>query len=111
MPSHLPGDRRGTADAADQARAEPLSQAAGHLGRATAHYSQALTPVVTLSKSGAQPALQKQLDDVRFSLIVRRAGALLALSEARSCLARSCPAGEHPVPAPPPSTQRPARLR
>ncbi|WP_188278870.1 hypothetical protein [Streptomyces sp. CBMA152] len=42
--------------------AETLAQSAGHLGRAIAHYTQALTPLVCLATPGAQDTLQKQLD-------------------------------------------------
>ncbi|MFJ8112350.1 hypothetical protein, partial [Streptomyces sp. NPDC096132] len=62
------------ADAADQARAEPFSRAAGHIGRATAHYAQAVAPVPALCRSGAQQTLQKQLDaiDIHDRLRVHR---------------------------------------
>ncbi|WP_051814337.1 hypothetical protein RFN58_34225 [Streptomyces iakyrus] len=95
------------ADAADQARAEPLSQAAGHLGRATAHYAQALALVVTLCKSSAHTTLQKRLDaiDVHRHLGAHRADAFRALSDARRYLTEPRPAGGDTAPTPPPAQQ------
>lgn len=100
------------ADAADQARAEPLSQAAGHLGRATAHYAQALAPVVTLCKSGTQTTLQKRLDEINVHshLRVHLADGFRALSDARRYLTEPQTASGHTVPTPLPARQ-PTRRR
>ncbi|OAR21872.1 hypothetical protein A8W25_30820, partial [Streptomyces sp. ERV7] len=44
--------------------AKALSQAAGHIGRAIAHYTQALTPLITLTQQQPHPTLQHQLDAI-----------------------------------------------
>ncbi|MEV0957029.1 hypothetical protein AB0I97_14275 [Streptomyces sp. NPDC049951] len=43
--------------------AEILGMTAGHLGRAIAHYTQALTPLITLTTTG-QHTLQHKLDSL-----------------------------------------------
>ncbi|ALO97719.1 hypothetical protein [Streptomyces griseosporeus] len=100
------------ADAADLARVEPLSRAAAHLGRATAHYTLVLAPVVALSKSDAQSTLQKQLDtiDMHSQISVHVHETLRALSDGRASLTTPQPPGGLAVPAPLPD-QRAARLR
>jgi hypothetical protein len=101
------------AEAADQARVVPLSRAAAHLGRATAHYTLVLAPIVTLSKPDAQSTLQKQLDalDMRRHLSVHVHETLRALSDARTCLTTPQPPSGLAVPAPPLPGQQAARLR
>lgn len=95
------------------AQAEPFSQAAGHLGRATAHYAQALAPVLVLCTSGAQSTPRQPLDtlDLHSRLRVHLAGAVSALSEARRYLTPQRPADGHTVPTPPPPAHKPPRLR
>lgn len=68
--------------------AEALGQTTGHLGRAIAHYAQALSPLVTLAQPGAQATLQKQLDaiDQHSRLRVHLDDAGQALAAARACL-------------------------
>ncbi|MFF8447678.1 hypothetical protein ACF06Q_08255 [Streptomyces leeuwenhoekii] len=102
------------ADAADRAQVEPLSRAAAHLGRATAHYTQALAPALALSKTAAPSTLQAQLDliDARSQLTKHVHEALRALSDARTCLTGPHPSGQAvpavppPVPTPPSSRAR-----
>ncbi|MCX4884682.1 hypothetical protein [Streptomyces sp. NBC_00847] len=68
--------------------AEALGHTTGHLGRAIAHYTQALSPLVTLARPGAQATLQKQLDaiDQHSRLRVYLDDAGRALAAARACL-------------------------
>ncbi|WP_371551337.1 hypothetical protein OG266_38240 [Streptomyces sp. NBC_00554] len=68
--------------------AQTLGQTAAHLGRAIAHYTQALSPLVTLAQPGAQATLQKQLDaiDQHSRLRVHLDDAGKALAAARACL-------------------------
>ncbi|MGW2721051.1 hypothetical protein [Streptomyces sp. NPDC001492] len=68
--------------------AEALGQTTGHLGRAIAHYTQALAPLVALARPGAQTTLQKQLDAVGLHsrLRVHLDDADQALAVARACL-------------------------
>ncbi|MER6566954.1 hypothetical protein ABT288_12345 [Streptomyces sp. NPDC001093] len=101
------------ADAADQARVEPLSRAAAHLGRATAHYTLVLAPIVALSKPDAQSTLQKQTDavDMHIKLSAHVHETLRALSDARACLTTPQPTGGVAVPTPPLPGQQAARLR
>ncbi|AVH55692.1 MULTISPECIES: hypothetical protein [Streptomyces] len=68
--------------------AENLSQTAAHVGRAIAHYTQALAPLVTLAQPGSQATLQKQLDaiDLHSRLRVHLDDAGRAMAEARACL-------------------------
>ncbi|KMS74093.1 hypothetical protein ACM01_15840 [Streptomyces viridochromogenes] len=97
------------ASAAEQARVEPLSRAAAHLGRATAHYTLILAPAIALSRVGAQTTLQKQLDSIDIHVYFH--DALRALSDARTCLTvPHLPSGQA-IPAPPPSSQQANRLR
>ncbi|WP_326740368.1 hypothetical protein [Streptomyces sp. NBC_01022] len=42
--------------------AATMSQTAGHLGQAIAHYTQALTPLVALTTRGTQNTIQEQID-------------------------------------------------
>ncbi|MFZ4190539.1 hypothetical protein [Streptomyces pseudogriseolus] len=100
------------ADAANLARVEPLSRATAHLGRATAHYTLVLAPVVAMSKPDAQSTLQKQLDtiDMHSQISVHVHETLRALSDARASLTTPQPPSGLTVPAPLPD-QRAARLR
>ncbi|MFJ4688858.1 hypothetical protein [Streptomyces sp. NPDC088789] len=95
------------ADAAAQARVEPLSRAAAHLGRATAHYTLASAPAVALTKTDAQatPAKQPDTTEVRSPLSRYVHDALGALSNARACLTEPQQPSKHTVPTPPPSRQ------
>lgn len=104
------------ADPADQARVEPLSRAAAHFGRATAHYTLALAPALALSKPNAPSTLHNRLDGLHaHSQLTRHFNdALHALSDARTCLVtphpasgQATPAVPPPVPAPPASKARP----
>ncbi|WP_371632220.1 hypothetical protein OG693_04555 [Streptomyces sp. NBC_01259] len=65
--------------------AATLGQTSGHLGQAIAHYTHALTPLVT---HGTQNTLQKQLDAIEDHSLLRlhlHDGAE-ALTAARACL-------------------------
>ncbi|MFI9423419.1 hypothetical protein ACIG54_07610 [Streptomyces achromogenes] len=97
------------ADPADQERVEPLARAAAHLGRATAHYTLALAPVIALSKSDAPSTPNKQLDaiDALSQLTKQVHDALPALSDARTCLSTPLPPGGQAAPAAPPSVPAP----
>ncbi|WP_326759184.1 hypothetical protein OHB35_15530 [Streptomyces phaeochromogenes] len=92
--------------------AEALGQTAGHLGRAIAHYTQALSPLVTLSRPGAQATLQKQLDaiDQHGRLRVRLDDAGQALAATRVCLGvpgrPATPSTTASVPVPAPTVRR-----
>lgn len=68
--------------------AKALGQATGHLGRAIAHYTQALAPLVPLAQPGAKDTLQNQLDalDHHSRLRVHLDDAGVALEAARACL-------------------------
>ncbi|MEV6807788.1 hypothetical protein [Streptomyces sp. NPDC051132] len=105
------------ADPADQARVEPLSRTAAHLGRATARYTLALAPSLTLhlSDPDAPSTPHSQLDrlDAHSRLVRHAHGALLALSHARTCLTTPLPPGGQttpavlpPVPSPPAAKPR-----
>ncbi|WP_208885227.1 hypothetical protein [Streptomyces sp. PBH53] len=103
------------ADPADQARVEPLSRAAAHFGRATAHYTLALAPVLALSKPDLRSTRHHQLDalDAHSRLTRHVHDALHALSDARTCLVtphpasvQAAPAVSPPVPALPASKAR-----
>ncbi|MFF7174718.1 hypothetical protein [Streptomyces pseudovenezuelae] len=73
-------------------RAEALGQTTGHLGRAIAHYTQALAPLITLAQPRAQATLQKQLDAIgqHSRLRVHLDDAGQALAAARACLGAPC---------------------
>ncbi|MFE3184277.1 hypothetical protein ACFXKR_25920 [Streptomyces violascens] len=87
--------------------ADTLGQAAGHLGRAIAHYTQALTPRVPLAQPGAKDTLQRQLDalDHHSRLRVHLDDAGVALEAARACLDMP-----HRAPAASPSATAPVSL-
>ncbi|MFD9793354.1 hypothetical protein ACFWXK_20675 [Streptomyces sp. NPDC059070] len=76
---------------------EALGQAAGHIGRAIAHYTQALSPLITLSQQ-PRSTLADQVDgiDETSTLYAHLAHARQALAEARASL--SAP-HEHGTPA------------
>ncbi|MCC2276236.1 hypothetical protein LKL35_12550 [Streptomyces sp. ET3-23] len=69
--------------------ADALAQAASHIGRAVAHYTQALAPLVALAKPGAQDTIQKKFHaiDHHSRLRVHLDDAGQALAAARACLA------------------------
>ncbi|MFD5111672.1 hypothetical protein ACFWNG_05045 [Streptomyces sp. NPDC058391] len=81
---------------------ETLGQSVGHLGRAVAHYTQALAPLITLT-TGSQDTLQQKLDalDHHSRLRVHLDDAGRALAAARTAL-------EVPQPPAVPSTSAPA---
>ncbi|MGW8697617.1 hypothetical protein ACWGOK_11940 [Streptomyces eurythermus] len=95
------------ADPADQERVEPLGRAAAHLGRATAHCTLALAPVIALSKSDVRSAKQLDVFDALSQLTKQVHDALLALSDARTCLTTPLPPGGQAAPAAPPSVPAP----
>ncbi|MFI5795887.1 hypothetical protein [Streptomyces sp. NPDC051677] len=86
--------------------AETLSQTAGHVGRAVAHYTLALTPLAARAKPGARASLDWQLDaiDRHRDLHVHLSHAHQALDEARASLTGLNPAPESNVSTPPPPT-------
>ncbi|MEU3529128.1 hypothetical protein AB0E62_35625 [Streptomyces sp. NPDC038707] len=101
------------AEPADQARVEPLSRTAAHLGRATAHYTLALAPSLTLHLSDPDTPSTPDRLDAHSRLIRHAGGALLALSYARTCLTTPLPPGGQttpavlpPVPSPPAAKPR-----
>lgn len=83
---------------------ETLGASAGHLGQAIAHYTQALTPLITLTTT-AQDTLQQKLDslDQHSRLRVHLDDADRALAAARTALEVPRPpaAASAPAPAPP----------
>ncbi|WP_406439150.1 hypothetical protein OHB14_51365 [Streptomyces sp. NBC_01613] len=91
--------------------AENLSRTAAHVGRAIAHYAQALAPLVSLAQPRSQAMLQKQLDaiDLHSRLRVHLDDAGRALAEARVCLRprrSTTPAANATVPVPTPTARR-----
>ncbi|MER7728508.1 hypothetical protein [Streptomyces sp. NPDC096323] len=68
--------------------AAALGQTSEHLGRAVAHYTQALTPLVTLATRGSQVPLSQQLDGIEEHrrLRVHLHDGAQALAAARDCL-------------------------
>ncbi|MFB4420742.1 hypothetical protein C5F59_006570 [Streptomyces sp. QL37] len=84
--------------------AEILGTAAGHLGRAIALYTQALTPLVTLTTTG-QHTLQHKLDslDHHSRLLAHLDDAGRALTAARTALEAPQPPAAPSAPAPAPS--------
>ncbi|MET8921631.1 hypothetical protein ABZW26_04370 [Streptomyces sp. NPDC004623] len=84
--------------------AEILGTAAGHLGRAIAHYTQALTPLVTLTTT-VQHTLQHKLDslDHHSRLLAHLDDAGRALTAARTALEAPQPPAAPSAPAPAPS--------
>ncbi|MFI2204799.1 hypothetical protein ACH47Z_29225 [Streptomyces sp. NPDC020192] len=92
--------------------ADTLSQTAIHLGRATAHYTQAVGPVVTLNKPGTQATIQRQFHaiDAHSRLRLHLDDAARALSAAQSSLTAPRTASGRTAPAPPPG-QRARRIR
>ncbi|MFF5438883.1 hypothetical protein [Streptomyces achromogenes] len=99
------------ADPADQV--EPLCRAAAHLGRATAHYTLALSPVLALSKPDARSTVHKQLDAIEaLSRLTKQVhDALLALSDARTCMTTPLPPGGQAPPAVPPPVPAPSAAK
>lgn len=91
--------------------AEALGQSAGHLGRAVAHYTQALAPLITLT-TGTQDTLQHKLDalDHHSSLRVHLGDAGKALAAARTALeipqTPSVPSAPAPMPPHTPAAHR-----
>ncbi|GAA4010062.1 hypothetical protein [Streptomyces plumbiresistens] len=91
--------------------AENLSQTAARVGRAIAHYTQALAPLVSLAQPGSQATLQQQLDaiDLHSRLRIHLDDAGRALAEARVCLRprrSTTPAATATVPVPAPTARR-----
>lgn len=86
--------------------AEPLGESAGHVGRAIAHYTQALAPLITLATT-AQDTLQQKLDslDHHSRLRIHLDDARRALAAARTALEvpRTPAAASAPTPAPLPA--------
>ncbi|WWM28087.1 hypothetical protein QBW33_31065 [Streptomyces sp. B21-104] len=84
--------------------AEILGRTAGHLGRAIAHYTQALTPLITLTTTG-QHTLQHKLDslDHHSRLLAHLDDAGRALTAARTALEAPQPPAAPSAPAPAPS--------
>ncbi|MER5826164.1 hypothetical protein ABT086_28860 [Streptomyces mirabilis] len=92
--------------------AQALGQTTGHLGRAIAHYTQALAPLIALAKPGTQATLQKQLDAIEqhSRLRVHLDDAGKALAAARACLGvlrrPATPSTTTAVPVPAPTVRR-----
>ena len=88
---------------ADLPPAETLGASTGHLGRAVAHYTQALAPLITLTTT-AQDTLQQKLDslDHHSRLRIHLDDADRALTAARTALEVPRPpaASNGPAPAP-----------
>ena len=87
--------------------AETLSQTAGHVGRAVAHYTLALTPLAARAKPGARASLDWQLDaiDRHRDLHAHLSHAHQALDEARASLTGpNPPPGSQGSTPPPPTT-------
>ncbi|WP_413100249.1 XF1762 family protein [Streptomyces sp. Inha503] len=91
--------------------AETLGTSAGHLGRAIAHYTQALAPLITLTTT-AQDTLRQKLDalDHHSRLRIHLDDAGRALAAARTALEAPRPPAAARAPAPAPS-QAPAVRR
>lgn len=93
---------------ADLPPAEILGASAGHVGRAIAHYTQALAPLITLTTT-AQNTLQQQLDSLDHHSRLR-----IHLDDARRALAAARTALEVPrtplLRAHPPQPRCPPRL-
>ncbi|MFD9925816.1 hypothetical protein ACFWZK_06530 [[Kitasatospora] papulosa] len=81
-----------------------LGRTAGHLGRAITHYTQALTPLITLTTTG-QHTLQHKLDslDHHSRLQAHLGDAGRALTAARTALEAPQPPAAPSAPAPAPS--------
>ncbi|MEU0844037.1 hypothetical protein ABZ370_31800 [Streptomyces sp. NPDC005962] len=88
---------------ADLPSAETLGAGAGHLGRAIAHYAQALAPLVTLTTT-AQDTLQQKLGSLdhhsRLRIHLDDAGRALAAARTALEVPRSTAAASAPAPAP-----------
>lgn len=86
--------------------AEHLSQSAGHVGRAVAYYTLALSPLAALTKPGARATLDRQLDaiDRDGDLHAYLGRARQALDEARASLTGLNLAPESKGSTPPPPT-------
>ncbi len=85
--------------------AETLGASAGHLGRAVAHYTQALAPLITLTTT-AQDTLQQQLDSLdlnhsRLRVHLDDAGRALAAARTALKVPRPPAAASAPAPVPP----------
>ncbi|NIY65619.1 hypothetical protein [Streptomyces malaysiensis] len=91
-------------NSADLPPAETHSASAGHLGRAIAHYAQALAPLIALTTT-AQDTLQQKLDslDHHSRLRIHLDDASRALAAARSMLEAPRPPAAASAPAPAPS--------
>ncbi|MGW1194523.1 hypothetical protein ACWD4B_01490 [Streptomyces sp. NPDC002536] len=94
-------------DAPARPSADALSQAASHIGRAVAHYTQALAPLVALAEPGAQDTIQKKFHAIdhhsRLRMHLDDAGQ--ALAAAHSSLAgRHHPASPRKPALPPANT-------
>ncbi|MFI8880300.1 hypothetical protein [Streptomyces sp. NPDC055243] len=81
-----------TPNIADLPPAKDLRQSAGHLGRAIAHYTQALAPLLTLTTT-AQDTLQQKLDSLDHHSRLR-----VHLDDAGRALAAASTALEEPRP-------------
>ncbi|WP_143675156.1 hypothetical protein [Streptomyces sp. JV178] len=85
--------------------AETLSQTAGHIGRAVAHHTLALTPLAALTEPDTPATLDRQLDaiDRHRDLHAYLSHAHQALDEARASLAGLNPTSQtqDPTPLPP----------
>ncbi|MEV0038880.1 hypothetical protein [Streptomyces sp. NPDC050804] len=90
---------------ADLPPAETLGASAGHLGRAIAHYTQALAPLIILT-TAAQDTLQQKLDSLDHHSRLR-----IHLDDAGRALAAARTALEVPRPPTVPSAPAPAPLR
>ncbi|MGV9401655.1 hypothetical protein [Streptomyces sp. NPDC003667] len=97
---------------ADLPPAETLGASAGHLGRAIAHYTQALAPLITLT-TAAQDTLQQKLDslDHHSHLRIHLDDADRALAAARTALEVPRPPAATSAPAPAPLHTPAARRR
>ncbi|WP_326812273.1 hypothetical protein OIE62_07735 [Streptomyces scopuliridis] len=97
---------------ADLPPAETLGRSAGHLGRAIAHYTQALAPLITLT-TGTQDTLQHKLDALnhRSRLRVHLDDAGRALAAARTALEVPQPPAVPSAPAPAPPHAPAVRCR
>ncbi|MFE9725941.1 hypothetical protein ACFYQ5_20675 [Streptomyces sp. NPDC005794] len=92
--------------------AEILGTTVGHLGRAIAHYTQALAPLITLTTT-AQDTLQQKLDSpgLRSRLRIHLDDAGRALAAARTALEVPQPPIDSKAPAPAPLRAPAARRR
>ncbi|MFI6489186.1 hypothetical protein [Streptomyces sp. NPDC050564] len=97
---------------ADLPPAETLGANAGHLGRAVAHYTQALAPLIALTTT-AQDTLQQQFDslDHHSRLRVHLDDGGRALAAARTALEAPRPPAAASAPAPVPSHAPAVRRR